>query len=659
MLSIWDDQPNFVIVVPDYGLSLLHPVPKPMVLSLLTSKTLGFHFPQSGPPGNILKDQIRSIIILLVLLPFFSPAQTNPKTDSLMIVLNSAIDDVNRALLQENIGYEYMLIGNRLESIAQYNAAYDYYSKQGDKLAQARVLEALGEMYRNEDSANMAIEYFLKALTLYEEAGRTQNIISIYNSMMDLFMRQADFRSANQYLLMAKGLLQTNPDAAGQAQWFTNKGRYLNYQKNFDSAIYYHKKAVTLFDSLRLFNGKGRAMHNIANSLREKGEYAPAIKICLEVLAIKEINENIKSKIFTLLLLADLYNSTAQYNKAITLSLESLRLSELHSFLDRKRVSLLYLSQIYENVPDFRKAYFYHKRYAELMDTIFDQSKYEQVTKMKTIYETEKKEKTIEVQQATLKASEATIALQETKTNQLIFIVVFAVVVVTLVTVGYIYQNRSNRILLQQKEEIEKKNHEREILLKEIHHRVKNNLQVISSLLNMQSRTMTDTDAKKAVREGQSRIKSMALIHQKLYSEDNLSKINIKGYLNELGEFLYNTYKPGNAIDHSIQSEDYLMDIEIAVPLGLIVNELLSNSFKYAFEKGQQGSVYLSLAKEENEYTLEVSDSGKGLPEGFDTKKSMGINLVKILVEQLNGILVFKNTPGAMFTIKFKDIAIT
>lgn len=605
-----------------------------------------------------LKPAIRIFLIHLLLLPLSLFAQNHSKIDSLTALLETKADGARSPLIHESIGYEYMLIGNGEEAIDHYDAAYNYYVSQEDSLGQARILEAMGETYRNEDSPNMAIEYFVKALALYEEAGRTQNIITIYNSMTDLFMRQADFPSASQYLLMSKQLLLTNPDAAGQAQWFTNKGRYLNSKKNFDSAIYYHKKAVFLFDSLGLFNGKGRAMHNIANSLREKGEYGQAIKICMEVLAIKEINENIKSKIFTLLLLADLYNSTGQYDKAITLVQESLRLSEVHTFLDRKRVSLLYLSQIYENVPDFRKAYFYHKRYADLMDTIFDRSKYEQVTQMKTAYETEKKERTIEIQQATLKASDATIALQKTKANQLIFIIVFAAVLAVVVTVGYISKNKSNKILVQQKTEIEKQNQEREILLKEIHHRVKNNLQVISSLLNMQSRTMSDSEAKRAVREGQSRIKSMALIHQKLYSENNLSKINIKNYLNELGGFLYKTYKPGSEINHSIQSEDLLMDVEMAVPLGLIVNELLSNAFKYAFDPGQKGSIYLSLAKEENEYILRVADSGKGLPDGFESKKSMGMNLVKILVEQLNGVLSFKNTPGAMFTIKFKEVSI-
>jgi two-component sensor histidine kinase len=274
---------------------------------------------------------------------------------------------------------------------------------------------------------------------------------------------------------------------------------------------------------------------------------------------------------------------------------------------------------------------------------------------MKTVYESEKQEQTIEIQKANLEASNAVIELQRTKSNFLSIAVVFVMLLGTVLLIGYVNKTRRNRMLVQQKIEIERQNSERELLLKEIHHRVKNNLQVISSLLSMQSRSMKDGDAKTAVREGQSRIKSMSLIHQKLYSEDNLSKINMKDYIEELSDFLFKSYKPGVDIHKKIESDDLLLDVDVAMPLGLIINELISNALKYAFDPKTEGMVRVSLQKDNNDFVLNISDSGKGLPLDFKGNKTMGMNLVNILVEQLDGSMHINQVEGTSFTITFKD----
>ena len=199
---------------------------------------------------------------------------------------------------------------------------------------------------------------------------------------------------------------------------------------------------------------------------------------------------------------------------------------------------------------------------------------------------------------------------------------------------------------------------EKEVLLQEIHHRVKNNLQVISSMLNLQARATEDKATTNILLESQNRINAMALIHNQLYESKNLSEINMKIFLNNLITQLLQTYSVhGNRITHIISVVDYPFPISTAIPIGLIINELLSNTIKYAFNKRKEGKIELDLRiSKDGKVNLIVSDDGVGLPEGFDINgnRTLGLRLVKILVEnQLDGTLEIISKEGTIFNIKF------
>ncbi|UXX78449.1 hypothetical protein N7E81_13895 [Reichenbachiella carrageenanivorans] len=198
---------------------------------------------------------------------------------------------------------------------------------------------------------------------------------------------------------------------------------------------------------------------------------------------------------------------------------------------------------------------------------------------------------------------------------------------------------------------------EKEVLLKEIHHRVKNNLQLVSSILYIQSHHLKDKAAKAAVREGQSRIKSMSLIHQKLYANDAYAKIDMKDYVTDLAQILQDTFQPKNNVDLAIEVRDITMDIDTAVPLGLILTELISNAYKHVFSTITQGKLQIKLHQTPTGFHLLVSDNGtKGLPTDFDKKKSMGVTLVYSLVKQIRGVLTVEQTNGTAFKIDFESI---
>ncbi|HIK28735.1 MAG: PAS domain S-box protein [Oscillatoriaceae bacterium SKW80] len=199
---------------------------------------------------------------------------------------------------------------------------------------------------------------------------------------------------------------------------------------------------------------------------------------------------------------------------------------------------------------------------------------------------------------------------------------------------------------------------EKEVLLKEVHHRVKNNLQIISSLLNLQSTYIQDEQALAMFKDSHNRIKSMALIHEKLYRSSDFTKIDLPDYIHSLTSNLFSSYRlVSSRIDLQQKIEDITLDIDTAIPCGLIINELISNSLKYAFPGEMKGEISISFyhQQENSRFILKVSDNGVGLPPGFNPleTESLGWQLIVNLTEQLGGELTFSSQKGTEVTIVF------
>jgi two-component sensor histidine kinase len=198
---------------------------------------------------------------------------------------------------------------------------------------------------------------------------------------------------------------------------------------------------------------------------------------------------------------------------------------------------------------------------------------------------------------------------------------------------------------------------QKDMLLKEVHHRVKNNLQIISSLLNLQLERSGKGDAYQALRSSQDRIRTIALVHEKLYQSRDLGKINIADYLESLARSLFVSYGvDSSAVRLQMDAQPVYMDMDRAIPCGMLVYELLSNSLKYAFPKGRKGRIRLSLGTTTDQRTrLEIRDDGVGLPEGFDYRRtdSLGFQLVCRLADQLRGELHYDGANGTTFEVTF------
>lgn len=197
---------------------------------------------------------------------------------------------------------------------------------------------------------------------------------------------------------------------------------------------------------------------------------------------------------------------------------------------------------------------------------------------------------------------------------------------------------------------------EKEQLLKEIHHRVKNNLQIVSSLLSLQSQDSKDEAFLALIRESRNRISSMALVHEMLYASKNLSDISIQEYVMRLSQSIQNSFKsPDQQVDFEYRMDPKLsFDIDRMIPIGLIINEVISNALKYAFPS-KNGIISISLEEDGENYNLQAGDNGIGLPHGFDVSKdtNLGMQLIFMLSEQLGGTAQLLQHEGTYFSIRF------
>ncbi|NAS11332.1 sensor histidine kinase [Poritiphilus flavus] len=215
--------------------------------------------------------------------------------------------------------------------------------------------------------------------------------------------------------------------------------------------------------------------------------------------------------------------------------------------------------------------------------------------------------------------------------------------------------------LYKSKGEIEERIREKETLLREVHHRVKNNLQTVSSLLSLQSRSISDEHVRALLKSSQNRVISMAMVHEMLYMHKDLAKIEYKAYVEELSEFLVKSVKGAeNNVKLNIDIPDIKLGIDTAIPLGLLINEAITNALKYGIKDDAEGEISIALKKEEEQgYVLNIGDNGVGFSEtvNFKNTKSLGLKLIHNLARQLKGSIVRdRSKKGTNYIVKFREI---
>lgn len=302
------------------------------------------------------------------------------------------------------------------------------------------------------------------------------------------------------------------------------------------------------------------------------------------------------------------------------------------------------------------EAYAYYEKAFRLSDSINSVKQRLLLAGNDILYQLEQKDNVIEKQQSDI----------DRKEKGILYVVAIALGIILITTLFYLGNSRKKRKEIEQKnnlisaknETIKESLAEKEMLLKEIHHRVKNNLQIISGILELQNFNISDENAKIILKEGQARIQSIALIHKTLYQSENFSKVPFQNYLTELVQAIQDTYRNAQMkIDTVINANDIELSINTAIPLSLIINEIITNCFKHAFIGRNNGTININLTKEDLTYQLVIHDNGNGLPDDFNPRKlhSVGFDLIQGLSKQLEGTFDWKTENGTAITITFKD----
>lgn len=533
----------------------------------------------------------------------------------------------------------------------------------------------VGYFHAKSDYTN-AVPYSLDVIDSYERLGLMEESLLQQVTLSTIYKHIGAERGTVDYLI--KGL-DFAKDAENKAEKLkltfvtieslNNQGiilRDLSYIQDkpqlMDSAYVKYQKAIELLEDLKNDNRTLQKLYNNISQvyIEHLHDYDKAEDVLNKAIKINNENNAQNGLSYNYANLSNLYLAKNDYKKAKEYALKMLQIGNDLKRPHRVLNAYGHLSTINKEAMHYDSALYYQERKMQLNDSLTNLSKTEQIADFQTKYETVKKDAEISVLNR-----EAELARFRTW-----------VFVVGLVLLSFLALLLYNRYLLKKKtsDELRKKNieienqnqaiqtalTEKETLLREIHHRVKNNLQIISSLLNIQSSNIDDPSVLSSIQEGQSRVQAMSLIHQNLYQSEHIKDVDIENYLKELVNYLSDMFTGGNQkIEVEVSAKDIQFDIDTAIPLGLIVNELVSNAYKYAFDKRDNGKIKIGIkAVNEVDYELHVDDDGEGLPKDFDPakSKSLGLKLVKILSKQLRGKFSSGSDNGANFTVFFKDI---
>ncbi|MFD2602676.1 tetratricopeptide repeat-containing sensor histidine kinase [Flavobacterium suzhouense] len=576
--------------------------------------------------------------------------------------------------------------------------AASLYRELGSFKEEAETFTNLSIIYNSAYQPATSIKYASQAIKI-KKSIKENNFFSEY-TMLALNLRiQGKYNTALSYALAAEKIIDKASDKQWQTVLINLIGTIYSELKYHDKSVEYYKKAITLAKENKDVEGVTSITINTVRGLYSRGKYNEALEILnngakyspndycnieypsLYILLYCELKKYEKAKPYfeQLLKCSEQQNNnhlavekmyyamihyllkTGQAQKAYTYIDELKKLSVVNDDLyNRSQLERTHFEVDSAN-GNFKDAIQHLKNFKRLNDSIFNINSSKQYADLQLKYETEKKDENIKL--LTHKNELQEVKIKTEKVIRYIFIgsLIVLCIILGLLYSRYCMKRKTNAILEAKQEEINTQNRklqrlvdEKEWLVKEIHHRVKNNLQIVISLLNTQSAYLDNDDALEAIQNSQHRMHAMSLIHQKLYQTDNLSSINMSWYIKELAEYLKDSFDDDDKIKFKLKLSEIELDVAQAVPLGLILNEAISNAIKYAFPE-HKGIINILFEEKDEHYLLRIEDNGIGLPENFESNESdsLGMNLMMGLAEQLDGTFSIESDKGVIITINF------
>ncbi|MEE9407456.1 MAG: histidine kinase dimerization/phosphoacceptor domain -containing protein [Polaribacter sp.] len=443
-----------------------------------------------------------------------------------------------------------------------------------------------------------------------------------------------------------EGLVLNKENINLKIKYLNNLGWAYKLLNNTNKALEHYNKGLKLLKEKKLDTLTKIYATLLGNSgliYTKKGNFKEALK---RFTISKKIRKNLNNKGYlagSYLDIAELYAAQNQLNKAINFNKKAL---EIVLPINGREWILRSFKNLYvlkEKQHNYKDALFYKKEYDSLNTLLFNKKTLKKQSYLKA---------KIEYEHSLIALEKENKVIEKTAFIRLIIILSSVLFFCIFIIVIYIL-SKKNKKIDSINNQLFNRNKEKEILLKEIHHRVKNNLQLISSLLNIQSRYTDKEEVKSMFLDGKSRIKSMALVHQKLYENEQLDSVDFKDYLTQIVKNLLISYGSKTKVNFTIDSIENL-DIDLSITLGLIFNEIITNSLKYNNELGSL-KITISLKKEKEAYVFIISDDGIGFDINKVKKiKTLGLQLIAILVKQLEAekTITSSKNSGVLYTIK-------
>jgi len=522
-----------------------------------------------------------------------------------------------QAFLLCDMAYTYDLLNDYEKSTQLTLMAEKLAEKSGNKTQIGGIAISIAEGYSNLKMNNQAEYYFKKSIrigeasnlyNLLDQAYRFYGIHLLKNKRLDLAFK--NFKLGYKCAVI-------NNDSISMAYSWRYLSEYYWYKKQIDSSFILAKKAEKIWEH----RAENRDLSDIC---LQQGSYY------LELGKLDEAEKNLKKA--EKYVLEDLYFNEKLYSN---------------------------IADLYFKKKNLRLAFEYLSKSKKCIEQINQNENKSRVTSLRLKFETDKKEALI---QKALK--EKTLATENTrKKTELVEAIstflIFTIISLSVIVFSYLKIKKSNKLLKKSNESLERMAHQKRILLKEIHHRVKNNLTTLKSLLFLQAKSTNNEETKSSLEECQIRIESMALIHQNLYDEGESDKVNFNKFIEELFESISQSYTSNDKeIEIELGKNDITINVSLAIPLGIILNELVTNSFKYAFLGIENGKINLNITQKNNGLIISYYDNGIGLSKDFDAKHDgFGFKLIKILTQQINGLLDYQYIDNkSLFTITINDI---
>lgn len=539
-------------------------------------------------------------------------AEAEKKYFESLAIAKTNNDSMMIGYIFQNMGINKDFQGNYDEAILYYFDAMKIFSSIGEELGLAQLYSNIGTIYQYTEQREKCIEYYKKAIQIKKELETFGDLAISYENLATIYVEYGELDKGASAIDSALYYSEISNSKGALPYIYFVKGDILSKQKQTEVALEMYKKGVELSkeldDPYRISLGNS----SIGKSYAALGQHQKALFYYEDVLEYAKSIENFKME-----------------KDVLTQYIESLKKTDQH-----------------------KKANEYYERVLVLNDSLFSQQTIQSISEVETRFQTEKKETENKLLK-TEKAIQASTIQSQQKT-----LIGSVVGIGLLAMITFLFYRQSNDRKKTNKL-LQGKNEKIETLHKELSHRVKNNLAFVSGLLRMQGRRLVNVEAKQAVKEGESRIQAMALLHQKLYTKEEETMIDLGEYLDQICTNLNRIYPmEGEVPKIQLEAGSIKIDAEKSVRIGLIINELVTNSFKYAFKNKLNPRIDISINKVDEQYlNIIYQDNGIGLPTDLDIKNSnsLGLKLVYMLTEQLKGKVKIKNQEGAYFQIDFKQ----